>query len=80
MLFIAVGVLMILVDFIWGPTVILFAGSQESYGKALGNGIAGTMLRDATFSFDELFSLPVFPGCLTGIQAHKQVKVWILVF
>eukprot|EP00250_Pteridium_aquilinum_P019240 c24359_g1_i4 orf=149-1129(+) len=46
---------------------------KESYGKALGNGIAGTTLRDAAFSFEEFSSAPVFLEYLTGLQAHEQV-------
>lgn len=47
---------------------------KESYGKALGNGIAGNILRDATFAFDEFALASVFLGSLTGIKADKQVS------
>lgn len=46
---------------------------KESYGKALGKGIAGTTLRDIAFHFEELSATPDFLEKVTGIQAHEQV-------
>ncbi|KAI5068199.1 hypothetical protein GOP47_0016544, partial [Adiantum capillus-veneris] len=46
---------------------------KESYGKAVGNGIVGTTLRDAAFAFDDFSSTLKFKEYLTGVQAHEQV-------
>ncbi|MCO5554824.1 hypothetical protein L7F22_008359 [Adiantum nelumboides] len=46
---------------------------KESYGKAIGNGIAGTTLRDAAFAFDDFSSTLKLKNYLTGVAAHEQV-------
>ncbi|KAI5083958.1 hypothetical protein GOP47_0000127 [Adiantum capillus-veneris] len=46
---------------------------KESYGKAVGNGIVGTTLRDAAFAFGEFSAASDFLKYLTGVRFHEQV-------